>query len=227
MSQLAREREDLGVQIVVVAKEPRPGAVKTRLCPPLSPHEAAIVAEAALIDTMQVVARCRVRRRLVALDGAPGPWLPSNCEVMPQRPGPFAGRLEGAIEDAWARNGLPVLLIGMDTPQLEVALLESAAQALLTPGVDASLGPAEDGGYWLLGTRRPVSGMFAGVPMSTDRTAQVQLARLGALALRCSLLPMLRDVDTYADALAVARSAPHSVFASAIRALGAAVETHA
>ena len=72
---------------------------------------------------------------------------------------------------------------------------------MLAPGVDTVLGPANDGGYWLIGTRVPVAGMFAGVPMSTDHTAAAQLRRLHTLGLTCSLLPTLRDVDTFADAL--------------------------
>ena len=80
--------------------------------------------------------------------------------------------------DAWEHTDCPVLLIGMDTPQVSVADLECAAVALLSPGVDAILGPADDGGYWLIGTRRPVPGMFAEVPMSTDRTAFLQRKRL-------------------------------------------------
>ena len=92
----------------------------------------------------------------------------------------------GAIEDAWERTPCPILLIGMDTPQVSVADLEAAAMTLLAPGVDAVLGLADDGGYWVIGSRHPVPGMFTGVPMSTDRTAASQLHRLDDLGLRCS-----------------------------------------
>jgi hypothetical protein len=132
--------------------------------------------------------------------------------------GDFGERLDGAIVDAWERTDCPVLLIGMDTPQVNVADLECAAAALLAPGVDAILGPADDGGYWLIGTRRPVPGMFAEVPMSTDRTASRQLRRLECLGLSCTVIDGLRDVDTIADALAVAELVPRSSFAARLRA---------
>jgi uncharacterized protein len=208
----------LNVQVVVIAKEPRPGAVKTRLSPPLTPGEAASVAGAALKDTLEVVARTNLRARVVAFEGRSDRWVPSGFTVVPQRRGGFGDRLAGAIQDAWERTPCPILLIGMDTPQVSAADLELAAEDLLSPGVDAVLGPADDGGYWVIGTRHPVPGMFAGVPMSTDRTAVAQRHRLGDLGLRCSLVRGLRDVDTMSDARAVAKLVPHSCFAAALRA---------
>jgi hypothetical protein len=104
-----------------------------------------------------------------------------------------------------------------------VADLELAAAALLSPGVATVLGPADDGGYWLIGARHPEPGMFAGVPMSTDHTAAAQLRRLGALGLRCSPVAGLRDVDTVSDAWAVAELVPHSSFAAALRACACTV----
>jgi hypothetical protein len=214
----------LAVQVVVIAKEPRPGAVKTRLCPPLTPEQAAELAEAALADTCRVVACTRVQGRVMALEGRTGRWVPPGCDIVVQRTGAFGERLAGAIDDAWALHPLPVLLIGMDTPQLDTQLVESAARALLDPGVDTVLGPANDGGYWLIGAREPVAGMFAGVPMSTDHTAAAQLRRLHTLSLTCSLLPTLRDVDTFEDALAVASASPHTAFARALRGCAVAEE---
>jgi hypothetical protein len=208
----------LNVQVVVIAKEPRPGAVKTRLSPPLTPGEAAAVAGAALKDTLEVVACTNLRARVVAFEGRHDGWVPSGYTVVPQRRGAFGARLAGAIEDAWERTPCPILLIGMDTPQVSVADLEVAATALLAPGVDAVLGPADDGGYWIIGTRRPVPGMFAGVPMSTNRTAAAQLHQLDELGLRCSPVRGLRDVDTMSDAQAVAELVPNSFFAAAVRA---------
>jgi hypothetical protein len=206
------------VQVVVVAKEPLPGLVKTRLCPPLTAVQAAGVAAAALADTLEVVARTSCLARVVAFEGSPEGWVPRGFSVVPQRAGGFGERLDGAIVDAWERTECPVLLIGMDTPQVKVADLECAAAALLAPGVDAILGPADDGGYWLIGTRRPVRGMFAEVPMSTDRTAALQLKRLESLGLSCSLIGGLRDVDTIADAHVVADLVPRSSFAMTLRA---------
>ena len=97
-----------------MAKEPRPGRVKTRLCPPCSPDEAAAVAEAALADTLAAVAACGAARKILALDGEPGPWLPPGFEVVRQRGADFNQRLAAA----WSDAGGPGLQLGMDTPQV-------------------------------------------------------------------------------------------------------------
>ena len=204
------------MQVAVIAKSPVAGRVKTRLCPPLTPAQAACVARASLMDTLDTVMEADVARRTVVLDGEPGDWLPSDMELITQRNGPFGDRLGGAIEDLFARLALPVLVIGMDTPQVRTAHLEGAAEALLAPGTDAVLGPAEDGGFWLIGTRQPVVSMFSGVEMSTARTCHQQLSRLRSLDLRCARLGRLRDVDLLSDAVAVARDVPESRFATAI-----------
>ena len=73
------------LHLLVLAKSPEPGRVKTRLCPPLSPAEAAAVAAAALADTLEAVHGCGADRKILALDGRPGPWLPPGFEVIEQR----------------------------------------------------------------------------------------------------------------------------------------------
>ena len=199
-----------------MAKTPVAGRVKTRLCPPLTPVRPPRVARASLLDTLDTVMEADVARQTVVLDGEPGDWLPSEIEAVTQRGGPFGDRLSGAIEDVFRSLALPVLVIGMDTPQLRTAHLEGAAEALLEPGTDAVLGPAEDGGYWLIGTRRPVGSMFSGVEMSTAHTGRQQLAQLRSLGLHCARLGRLRDVDLLSDAVTVARDVPGSRFAETI-----------
>ena len=206
------------VQVVVIAKEPLAGTVKTRLCPPLTSSEAASVAAAALADTLQVVGGSQCRAPVVAFEGESDGWVPGGFVVVPQRRGGFGERLAGAIDDAWERMGCPVLLVGMDTPQVTVSDLELAAAALPSPGSDAVLGPADDGGYWLIGVHQPEPGMFADVPMSTDHTASDQLRRLETLGLVCRVIHALRDVDTISDAHAVAKLVPNSSFAASLRA---------
>ncbi len=206
--------------VVVIAKEPRPGRVKTRLCPPCSPREAATIAEAALGDTLVAVARTRCAARVVALDGDRGPWLPAGFDVVPQAGGDLGTRL-AAASDAVAG---PVLVIGMDTPQVTPALLERACLRLADPTVDAVLGQARDGGYWAIGFRGRRDAAFAGVPMSTAATGNAQRARLHALGLRVDELPHLRDVDTFADARAVARLVPTSSFARSVTRVAARAE---
>ncbi|WP_031161385.1 TIGR04282 family arsenosugar biosynthesis glycosyltransferase [Streptomyces durhamensis] len=191
--------------LLVIAKEPLPGRVKTRLTPPFTPREAAQLAEAALADTLHAVVAAPATRRVLVLDGAPGPWLPPGFEVLPQ----CAGGLDERLADAFASCFGPALLIGMDTPQVTPELL-----TVDFADCDAYLGAAEDGGFWALGLAQPAPALLRGVPMSTPVTGAVQRERLLAAGLRVRELPRLRDVDTAADARAVAALAPHGRFAA-------------
>ncbi|MER7177701.1 TIGR04282 family arsenosugar biosynthesis glycosyltransferase, partial [Streptomyces mesophilus] len=193
--------------LLVIAKSPVPGRVKTRLTPPCTPTEAAALAEAALADTLHAVLAAPAERRVLVLDGASGPWLPGGFEVVPQ----CAGGLDARLAAAFDRCTGPTLLIGMDTPQVTPELLAHAEE--LSPH-DALLGPAEDGGFWALGLGRPDGALIRGVPMSTPATGAVQRERLHMAGLRVRILPTLRDVDTAADAESVAATAPHSRFAA-------------
>jgi hypothetical protein len=197
---------------MLIAKSPRPGYVKTRLCPPCRPEEAALLAQAALSDTLDVLAAVPARRHVIALDGPPGPWLPRNFVVIPQAGYGLAERLGNAFG---AISG-PAFLVGMDTPQLDTRLIATAVAMLIDQGTDAVLGPAVDGGWWGIGLRRPGPRVFDGVRMSTDTTHAQQLARLAELGLRTRALESLRDVDDFDDALAVADLAPSTRFAQAM-----------
>jgi rSAM/selenodomain-associated transferase 1 len=201
------------VTVIVLAKAPVPGRVKTRLCPPCDPEQAAELAEAALVDTLRAVAATRCDRRVLVLDGAPGPWLPAGFEVLPQRGNGLDERLAHAFTD----TGTGGVLIGMDTPQLTPARLTSALRTLGASRVDAVLGPSVDGGWWALGLRAPDPAVFLGIPMSTRHTGDAQRARLHELRLCTIALPTLRDVDDFDDALAVACTAPGGRFAATLR----------
>ncbi len=216
-------RRSLHTHVLVMAKAPVPGQVKTRLCPPCTPDGAAAVAEAALADTLEAVAACGTDRRILALAGPPGPWLPSGFEVVAQVGTTFADRLAAA----WSHAGGPGLQIGMDTPQVTADLLDDSLERLCRPGIDAVLGPATDGGWWAIGQRRPHAGLFDGVPMSARDTAWHQRRRLTDLGLVTAELAPLRDIDTVADALAVSRLIPGSRTARAVpRALGTSEAVH-
>lgn len=203
--------------VLVMAKAPAPSRVKTRLCPPATPAQAAALAEAALADTLEAVVGCRADRRVIALDGAPGPWLPPGFDLIVQQGRTFADRLA----NAWTAVGEDGFQIGMDTPQLASADLDHALTRLDRSGVDAVLGPALDGGWWGIGLREPVD-VFRGVPTSTSTTGARQLRRLERLGLRVESLPPMRDVDTFADAIAVAALVPRSRFGAALSDVRAA-----
>ncbi len=195
----------------MIAKAPVPGRVKTRLTPPCTPAGAAALAAAALADTLAAAVRSRrAGRRVLVLDGEPGPWVPREFEVVAQRGDGLAARLAAAFCDV---DG-PAFLIGMDTPQVSPALLDAGLRAL--DGADAAFGPALDGGYWAIGLRRPDPAVFRDVPMSAATTATAQRARLADLQLDTVELPPLVDVDTIADARRVAAGAPHTRFARAL-----------
>jgi uncharacterized protein len=213
----AQRSRSLAAQVVVIAKEPVPGRVKTRLTPPFTPVEAALLAEAALTDTLAAVAATPVTQRVLALDGVPGDWLPDGFRVIPQRSGGLDERLAAAFADTHAALPLPMVLIGMDTPQVTPGLLADAAEALVSGEADAVFGPAADGGFWLLGLRKPDRSLLAGVPMSRPDTGRHQHDRLTSAGLRVAMMPELTDVDTFREAELIAGAIPGSRFAAAFR----------
>lgn len=214
------------VTVLVVAKAPVPGFAKTRLCPPLTPVQAARLAAAALLDTLDAVRACPAATRVVAFTGDLGTAECSteigcalaDFEVTRQRGSGFGVRLANAHADA-ARAGLPVLQIGMDTPQVGSRLLTDAARTL-SAGADALLGPAADGGWWALGLPDPrAARLLADIPMSTDHTGEATRNALRDSGYRIGTLATLTDVDHYPDAIAVAADCTGR-FAAEVRALG-------
>ena len=210
------------VTVAVIAKAPVAGLVKTRLCPPCSPTQAAELATAALADTLDAVgsARSGASRRVLVLDGEPGPWLPTGFEVVPQRGDGLDERLAAAFQDL----GGPTVIVGMDTPQLTPERIAAAAERIADPAVDAVLGRATDGGYWTIALSDVGGGgsgvdplaALGGVPMSEPHTHDAQLDRLRSMGLRVVHVDELCDVDTFEDALVVAAEAPDGRFAAAV-----------
>jgi glycosyltransferase A (GT-A) superfamily protein (DUF2064 family) len=199
---------DRAQTIIVLAKEPRPGRVKTRLQTRFSPEQAATLASAALSDTLAAVRASRAQWRVLAWEGDPTGWS-LGFEVVAQPDGDLSARLASAFSAVQAaRPDEPTLLIGMDTPQVKPWLLEHR-----WGGADAVLGLSDDGGFWAIGLRAadPYA-VFDGIEMSTSRTGAMQLARLLDLNLSVQLLPPLRDVDEPADAELVASRHPQLRF---------------
>lgn len=213
--------------VLVVAKAPVPGRAKTRLATDVGDAAAADIAACALLDLVAAV-RGSGARLLVALTGdlgraARGPEVDAalaGAEVFAQRGDTFADRLAAAHADAHrllgARGaGLPMLQVGMDTPQLSAATLTESLRTAAAH--DAVLGPAEDGGWWGLAVRDPGwADALRQVEMSSPETGRRTRQALAAAGARVALLPPLRDVDTWADARAVALLAPGGRFAAAV-----------
>lgn len=213
--------------LLVIAKAPVAGLAKTRLTPPASPADAADLAAAALLDTLDAVLATPGVRPVVALTGDVAAAARagdvaealSRCAVIAQRGDGFPARLANAHADVAARfPGEAVVQIGMDTPQVTPALLAAAVAGL--DRADAVLGRAVDGGWWALGLRDPRwASVLRGVPTSradTGKRTRDALADAGRSVLP---LPALSDVDTIADVAAVAATAAGTRFAEAAAAL--------
>ncbi|HVX42368.1 MAG TPA: TIGR04282 family arsenosugar biosynthesis glycosyltransferase [Mycobacteriales bacterium] len=198
--------------ILILAKAPVPGRVKTRLCPPCSPEEAARIAAAALADTLDAVRAIPGVRKVIAADGE---LSAPEFEVIPQRGDGLGERIANAFADI---GDGPVFQIGMDTPQLRPEILQDSVDALRAG--EAVLGPAYDGGWWGLGLHdADRAGVLRTVPMSTSDTGELTAAALRESGLQLRLLQRLRDVDTADDARIVAREAAGSRFAGEVGAL--------
>jgi rSAM/selenodomain-associated transferase 1 len=203
--------------VLVVAKTPEVGRVKTRLGAVIGMEGAARVAAAALLDTMAAATaavgadRCHISLA-GNLDRAVGAHelreALAGWTVHPQRGADLGDRLARAH----ARVRGPVVQVGMDTPHLTPALLLETGDGL--DEHDAVLGPAEDGGWWALALREPRrAAVLRRVPMSTSTTAADTRAAFAAVGLDVATAATLRDVDEVADADAVARLAPTTRFA--------------
>jgi rSAM/selenodomain-associated transferase 1 len=206
---------------LVVAKAPVPGQAKTRLGAVVGPQRAAELAAAALLDTLEACVeafgteRCHLALAGHLADGARADDLTAATDgwtVHPQRGEGFAERLAHAHTDAAEATGAPVVQIGMDTPQVEPRHLLEAAK-LLTGPHDAVLGPAYDGGWWLLGVGGPhLLAHLAEVPMSTEETGALTRMALEKAGATIRDVEVLRDIDEVADADAVAALAPATRF---------------
>lgn len=186
--------------LVVIAKEPVPGAVKTRLAPTVGADGAARAAAAMLTDTLAAMTQVEAepwvcfappdaRRRIARL--APGFGLLAQVQ------GDLGDRLAGCFAALLGGGADQVVIVAADTPQVPRTTYE-AAFALLDQ-VDLVLGPAQDGGYYLVGAKTALPELFVGVPMGTDAVLQVTMQRAVRRRLRVGAVPTLRDLDRLED----------------------------
>ena len=191
------------VALAIMAKAPRVGAVKTRLCPPLRPPEAAELARCFLLDTVERVRMVAGAQPITAYtppealsqfeEAAPG------FTLLPQRGRDLGERQSHLAQDALGLGLQAVLIIGTDSPTLPRECLDEAVSLVMARDVDVVLGPTEDGGYYLIGLRAPHPGLFEGIPWSTPAVLSRILERAHRLGLRAACLPTWFDVDTGAD----------------------------
>lgn len=176
--------------VVVMAKECVPGHVKTRLTPPFTPEVAAQIAAASLRDTMDTVERLPVQRRVLCMQGA-APADARGWDIVAQVGGGLDERIAAALDACAGKT----VVIGMDTPQVTSDLLAPVLGSW-PDDVDAWIGPATDGGFWLLALRESRGDLVRGVPMSRDDTGDAQRERLVGAGLRVRELATLTDLDT-------------------------------
>ena len=223
----------LSAALLVLAKAPVPGEVKTRLCPPATPVQAAQIAAAAFLDTLDAVLAVPDVTPVVALSGDLARAVDAAAltarlratTVLAQRGTTLGQRIAAAYADTAAVLGpRPVLQIGMDTPQVDATLLRHCLDLLDGDGVDAALGLATDGGWWVLGVGQPeLVTLIADVPTSRPDTGARTMAALRSSGARVVELPELSDVDTWVEATAVAAQVPGSRFAASVAATAAAL----
>jgi rSAM/selenodomain-associated transferase 1 len=185
----------------VFAKEPVAGLVKSRLAKDTTPEWAARVAEAFLRDVLERVAEVPARR---VLAGAPATALgffagiaESGFELVPQSDGDLGLRLLCFMETQFSLGAERVVVIGTDSPTLPLEFIEQAFDEL--DAADVVLGPATDGGYYLIGCRKLVPRIFTGIRWGGERVLAETVERVRAAKLRLALLPPWYDVDTVED----------------------------
>lgn len=188
----------LGGVVYVVAKAPRPGHSKTRLCPPLSPDEAARLARAFLLDTLANVRDAGLVPRIICRDPAEQALLRGlvgrSATVHVQDGEGLGEAMESAFRQGLAEGFREVAVLGADSPTLPPAVLVEAFHAV-GGGHDVALGRSDDGGYYLLAARAVHGSLFRDMIWSTPAVAEVTLGRCRAAALRTYLLPSWYDVD--------------------------------
>jgi rSAM/selenodomain-associated transferase 1 len=194
----------LSAEIVVFGRIPMPGRVKTRLASALGPDVAAGIYRA-LLDYALGEARATELPVTLFLAEAPSrtdDWhVPAQVRTELQAKGDLGTRMHAAFESRFAAGAEAAVLIGSDLPGVSAEILRQAVAALRR--VPLVVGPATDGGYWLVGQQAPGIDLFSGVPWSSSRTLDATRARVLDLEVPHEVLAPLRDLDTMADLEAV------------------------
>lgn len=205
------------VALAVMAKVPVAGEVKTRLCPPLAPIQAATLAECFLLDRLEQLGEVPDADALVAFaprerQATLQALVPPGVRLIPQQGADLGARLDRVLTDVLAEGYAGAVAVDADSPTLPTAYLRRACAVLRDAAVDVVVGPSDDGGYYLIGLRAPAPALFADMPWSTARVTEETLARARHLGLRLALLPSWFDVDRGEDLARLRASAPPEAF---------------
>ncbi len=200
--------------LAIIAKAPRAGLSKTRLCPPLTPQEAAELSRCFIRDTTASFAE--VKRGVPAAQGvavftpdeaAPifDGLCPADFPLLRQRAGHFGERLFAAAEDLFAAGFSSVCLIDSDSPTMPPGALAAAVEILNGPEDRVVLGPSEDGGYYMIGLNRSHRALFDNIAWSTGEVFAQTCERAGEIGVPVEVLPTWYDVDDAASLAALCR----------------------
>jgi uncharacterized protein len=197
--------------LLVFAKTPKPGKVKTRLLAAVSADVAAGLHAGCIEDTLRLARKMRGCDAFVFAAGGTGHFRrlvtkqgsSARMQVLPQRGAELGARMENAFRKCFAMGYREVVVIGTDTPWMGVERVRRAFTVL--KGNDVVIGPAEDGGYYLMGMRKMVPEIFRGIPWSTERVLELTLQKIVALKLRTKLLRRDFDLDRPEDLKRAAR----------------------
>jgi len=189
--------------VAIMAKAPRAGEVKTRLCPPLSLVDAAELYRRLLLDKIEQVRSLKTASLAIAYtpdearaffeEVAPG------FVLVPQRGADLGDRLANSLGELLDTGHRGALAIDSDTPTLPLEFLQQALDLIVTPEIDVVLGPTEDGGYYLIGLRAVHRELFEAMAWSTQQVLPETIRRADAKGLRVACLPPWYDIDTPDD----------------------------
>jgi hypothetical protein len=189
--------------IAVMAKQPEPGKVKTRLCPPLTPGQASDLYEAFFIDTVSLVSEIVGADTFISYDPDSAReffsgMLSTPMKCIPQGPGDLGARLSRVSREVFLRGYRKLVILASDTPHLPQDFIRLAFARL--DDIDVVLGPCDDGGYYLIGSRRHSPDLFVGIPWSTSHVLDRTIERANDAEITWDLLPPCYDIDTWEDA---------------------------
>ena len=187
-------------QLVIFVKAPRPGSVKTRLARSIGASEACAAYRTLTERLLRNLEKIRdVELRFAPDDAAPEiqGWRRKGWKNRPQGAGDLGERMQRAFAEAFAEGARTVVLIGSDCPAITREDIHDAWARLKQH--DLVVGPAVDGGYWLIGLRAPRTELFNGMPWSTENVLGETLRRARAMNLSVDLLRILADIDTKRD----------------------------
>jgi rSAM/selenodomain-associated transferase 1 len=186
--------------LIVVAKRPAPGKAKTRLCPPLTAELASGLYESFLLDTLDQMRQVRDAQHIIAYLDEPDYFqrLAPDFELIPQEGSNLGSRLDNALTSTLSRGYERVTIMDSDSPTLPADYLSQAFR-LLSDGADVVLGPCDDGGYYLIGSTRPVPRLLREVQMSTPTVMAETIALAEEMGLSLVTLPAWYDIDDVAS----------------------------